>query len=290
MNINEAKNILNECGYILEDTTAKLNEGIKVDKVYTGLPDKDAYHSIINSVRGQIYDGIGEGDGREGRIFNYYFKTLIDDYDVHCTSENGEFVVTGNCIDEVDGIDLLVNCIWRIASIERKDRKTTDKNIEYEYLRYAGWPDICKLCGALSTISKKGGKTEPWSDEKKAKYEAIKKAKEEKQRAEEEARKKAEEEQKQKELDAKNEKAKIVATYKTDDKDKQRAEDAFRRCNRNLETYYSALARQLNKITDSAKWKRRIAAFYQLAIKSEDTWINSSSSKEYYFNRMITRF
>lgn len=292
MNINEAKNILNECGYILEDTTAKLNEGIRqVDKIYTGLPDKSAYHSIISSVRGQIYDGIGEGDGRTGRIFNYYFKTLIDDYDVHCTSENGEFVVTGNCIDEVDGIDLLVNCIWRIASIERKDRKTTDKNIEYEYLKYAGWSDICKLCGALTTISKKGGKTEPWSDEKKAKYEAIKKAEEEKRIAEEEAKKKAEEEQKQKELDAKNEKEKIVATYTTEAKDKQRAEDAFRRCNRNIETYYFALAKQLNKITDSAKWKRRIAAFYQFAKNlPENTWINYSSTKEYYLDRMIKRF
>lgn len=269
-----------------------MNEGIRqVDKIYTGLPDKDAYHSIIGSVRGQIYDGIGEGDGRTGRIFNYYFKTLIDDYDVHCTSENGEFVVTGNCIDEVDGIELLVNCIWRIASIERKDRKTTDKDIIYEYLKYTGWSDICKLCGALTTIRKKGGKTEPWSDEKKAKYEAIKKAEEEKRMAEEEARKKAEEEQKQKELDAKNEKEKIVATYTTDAKDKQRAEDAFRRCRRDLQLYYSALAKQLNKITDSAKWKRRIAAFYQYAINlPENTWINSNSSKEYYFDRMIRRF
>lgn len=292
MNINEAKNILNECGYILEDTTAKLNEGIRqVDKIYTGLPDKSAYHSIIGSVRGQIYDGIGEGDGRTGRIFNYYFKTLIDDYDVHCTSENGEFVVTGNCIDDVDGIELLVNCIWRIASIERKDRKTTDKDIIYEYLDNTGWSDICKLCGALTTIRKKGGQTEPWSDEKKAKYEAIKKAEEEKRKAEEEARKKAEEEQKQKELDAKNEKAKIVATYTTEAKDKQRAEDAFRRCRNDLQLYYSALAKQLNKITDSAKWKRRIAAFYQYAINLPDnTWINSSSSKEYYFDRMIRRF
>ena len=196
MELSEAKNILNECGYILEDTTVKFNEGIRqVDKIYTGLPDKIAYHNIIESVRGQIYDGIGEDDDD----FNFNFKTLIDDYDVHCTSENGEFVVTGNSIDDVDGIELLVNCIWRIASIERKDRKTTDKDILYEYLKYASWSDICKLCGALTTIRKKGGQTEPWSDEKKDKYEAIKKAEEEKRIAEEEARKKAEEEQKQKE-------------------------------------------------------------------------------------------
>ena len=174
-----------------------MNEGIRqVDKIYTGLPDKIAYHNIIESVRGQIYDGIGEDDDD----FNFNFKTLIDDYDVNCTSENGEFVVTGNSIDDVDGIELLVNCIWLIASIERKDRKTTDKDILYEYLKYASWSDICKLCGALTTIIKKGGQTEPWSDEKKDKYEAIKKAEEEKRMAEEEARKKAEEEQKQKKI------------------------------------------------------------------------------------------
>lgn len=292
MELSEAKNILNECGYILEDTTAKFNEGIRpVDKIYTGLPDKISYHNIIESVRGQIYDGIGEGGGRTGRIFNYYFKTLIDDYDVHCTSENGEFVVTGNSIDDVDGIELLVNCIWRIASIERKDRKTTDKDILYEYLKYASWSDICKLCGALTTIRKKGGQTEPWSDEKKDKYEAIKKAEEEKRIAEEEARKKAEEEQKQKELVAKNEREKIVATYTTDAKDKQRAEDAFRSCRSDIHLYYVALSRQLNRITDTYKYKRRIAAFYQYAINLPDnTWINNSSSKEYYLDRMIRMF
>ena len=79
MELSEAKNILNECGYILEDMTAKLNEGNRqVDKIYTGLPDKIAYHNIIESVRGQIYDGIGECDDD----FNFNFKTLIDDYDV----------------------------------------------------------------------------------------------------------------------------------------------------------------------------------------------------------------
>ena len=292
MKLSEAKNILNECGYILEDTTAKLNEGIRqVDKIYTGLPDKIAYHNIIKGVRGQIYDGIGKGNGRTGRIFNDYFKTLIDDYDVNCTSEYGEFVVTGNSIDDVDGIELLVNCIWRIASIERKDIKITDEDIFYEYLKYASWSDICKLCGALTTIIKKGGQTEPWSDEKKDKYEAIKKAEEEKRMAEEEARKKAEEEQKQKKLVAKIEREKIVATYTTDAKDKQRAEDAFRKCNRDIHLYYVALSRQINRITDTYKYKRRIAAFYQYAINLPDnTWINNSSSKEYYLDRMIRIF
>ena len=292
MKLSEAKNILNECGYILEDTTAKLNEGIRqVDKIYTGLPDKIAYHNIIKGVRGQIYDGIGKGNGRTGRIFNDYFKTLIDDYDVNCTSEYGEFVVTGNSIDDVDGIELLVNCIWRIASIERKDIKITDEDIFYEYLKYASWSDICKLCGALTTIIKKGGQTEPWSDEKKDKYEAIKKAEEEKRMAEEEARKKAEEEQKQKKLVAKIEREKIVATYTTDAKDKQRAEDAFRKCNRDIHLYYVALSRQSNRITDTYKYKRRIAAFYQYAINLPDnTWINNSSSKEYYLDRMIRMF
>lgn len=293
MNLNEAKKILNNCGYILKDKSVTMNEREygPIDKVYTGLADKEAYHDIIGGVRGQIYDGIGEDTGRTGKIFNYYFKTLIDDYDVHCKSENGEFVILGNYISDINGIELLVNCIWRIASIERKDRKTTNKNIEYEYLDNASWPDICKLCGALTTIRKKDGKTEPWSDEKKAKYEAIKKAEEEKRIAEEEAKKKAEEEQKQKELDAKKEKEKIVATYPTEAKDKQRAEDAFRRCNNNIEKYYWALANQLKKITDAAKWKRRVAAFYQFAKNlPENTWNNYSSTKEYYMDRMVVRF
>lgn len=293
MNINEAKNILNNCGYILTDKSVSLNENDygPLDKIYTGLANKEAYHDIIGGVRGQIYDGIGEDTGRTGKIFNYYFKPLIDAYDVHSTSENGEFVIKGNYMSDINGIELLVNCIWRIASIERKDRRTTNKNIEYEYLDNASWPDICKLCGALTKIRKNDGQSEPWSDEKRAKYEAIKKAEEEKRIAEEEAKKKAEEEQKQKELDAKKEKEKIVATYPTETKDKQRAEDAFRRCNYNIEKYYFALARQLNKITDSAKWKRRIAAFYQFAKGlPENSWHNYSSSKEYYMDRMVKRF
>ena len=143
----------------------------------------------------------------------------------------------------------------------------------------------------MTTIIKKGGQTEPWSDEKKDKYEAIKKAEEEKRMAEEEARKKAEEEQKQKELVAKNEREKIVATYTTDAKDKQRAEDAFRRCRSDIHLYYVALSRQLNRITDTYKYKRRIAAFYQYAINLPDnTWINNSSEKEYYLDRMIRMF
>lgn len=291
MNLNEAKQILNKNGYILEDMSVALNERVydgPTDKVYTGLADNGAYHNIISSVRGQIYDGIGEGSGREGRIFNYYFKSLIDDYDVDSTSENGEFVVTGNCIADYDGIELLTNCIWRIASIERKDIGTNDKNINYDYLRGANWSDICKLCGALTNIRKKDEKTEPWSDEKKAKYEAIKKAEEEKRIAEEEAKKKAEEEQKQKELDAKNETIKIMETYPTDAKDKKRAKDALSRSSEWFIHYYKLLARQLDKITDVAKWNRRIAAFYQLA--KDHSWKDQESTCEFYMNCMIDLF
>ena len=44
------------------------------DPLYTGLAYKEAYSNIISSFVGQIWDGIGESDSREGRIFNYYYK------------------------------------------------------------------------------------------------------------------------------------------------------------------------------------------------------------------------
>lgn len=290
MNLSEAKQILNKNGLILVDKT--LNERTEGDAyVYTGLPYKDEYSSIIHAIHGQIYDGIGEGGGRTGAIYRHYFEPLMD---VNTKNVNGEFVLTLYHLNS-DMIDLLSNCIWRTASIERNDNgDTNNRDIYYDYLR-ADWKDICKLQGALKKWVKSNNgsngyeNNKPWSDEKRDSYELKKKTAEEKQRQEAEAKKKAEEEQKQKELDAKNEKIKIIETYPTDAKDKKRAEDALRRTTNNyIETYYKLLAQQLNKITDKDKWKRRIAAFYQLA--KDHSWRSTESTYDFYMNRMIDRF
>ena len=62
------------------EESAKLKEAFNspngVDPLYTGLAYKEAYANIISSFVGQIWDGIGESDSREGRIFNYYYKEL----------------------------------------------------------------------------------------------------------------------------------------------------------------------------------------------------------------------
>ena len=119
------------------------------DKVYTGLAyDGGDYASIISSFVGQIWDGIGEGDGREGRIFNYYYKEL--DY-ISSHSEDGEFVVDVSPYD----VEQLVRGIWRVAQIERNDNGWTDKDHYYDYLD-ANWKDICKLNAALNAAIKNG--------------------------------------------------------------------------------------------------------------------------------------
>ena len=255
-------------------------------KIYTGLPYKNDYHSIISSFVGQIWDGIGEGDGREGRIFNYYYKHL--DY-VHAGEENGEFVIDVY----PDDIDQLVRGIWRVAQIERNDNGSTDKNIYYDYLD-ANWSDICKLQGALTAIAKRYNqdpsnfKNEPWSDEKKAANDArIAKAKadaEAKAAAEKKAKEEAEAAEKarfdQKQVD-------IVANIHPEAKDIMRAEDAWKRTfnkSGRLQNLYYQMQRQLDKITDLNKAKRRIVAFYQEALKhpeadSYDYWIKRFKEK-----------
>lgn len=137
-------------------TESKLKESSK-DKVYTGLAyDGGSYTEIINSVVRQIWDGIGEGDGSEGRIFNYDYRNL--DY-VRSHSENGEFVVDIYLID----VEQLVRCIWHIAQIERNDKGWTDRDHYYCYLN-ANWKDVCELNAALKAAI---DVNQPWSKEKK---------------------------------------------------------------------------------------------------------------------------
>ena len=107
--------------------------------LYTGLAYKEAYSSIISSFVGQIWDGIGEGDGREGRIFNVRSECI-----------NGEFVI----YVEPYALEQLIRGIWRVAQIERSDEGATDKNMYYDYLD-ADWSDICKLQGTLNSIAKR---------------------------------------------------------------------------------------------------------------------------------------
>lgn len=246
------------------------------DPLYTGLAYKEAYTNIISSFVGQIWDGIGESDSREGRIFNYYYKEL--DY-VRSGIINGEFVIY---IDPY-ALDQLIRGIWRVAQIERNDNGSTNKNIYYDYLD-ADWSDICKLQGTLKSISKRWSqdpsnfKNEPWSDEKKAENDArIAKAK-----ANEETRKAAEKKARE-EAEAKKEADfnTKINTIVPDAKDIKRAKDAWFRSNNSVSKLYSALESQLNRIEDIDKAKRRIIAFYNEALKH-------SESND--FNRVITWF
>lgn len=246
------------------------------DPLYTGLAYKETYTNIISSFVGQIWDGIGESDSREGRIFNYYYKEL--DY-VRSGIINGEFVIY---IDPY-ALDQLIRGIWRVAQIERNDNGSTNKNIYYDYLD-ADWSDICKLQGTLKSISKRWSqdpsnfKNEPWSDEKKAENDArIAKAK-----ADEETRKAAEKKARE-EAEAKKEADfnTKINTIVPDAKDIKRAKDAWFRSNNSVSKLYSALESQLNRIEDIDKAKRRIIAFYNEALKH-------SESND--FNRVITWF
>lgn len=246
------------------------------DPLYTGLAYKEAYTNIISSFVGQIWDGIGESDSREGRIFNYYYKEL--DY-VRSGIINGEFVIY---IDPY-ALDQLIRGIWRVAQIERNDNGSTNKNIYYDYLD-ADWSDICKLQGTLKSISKRWSqdpsnfKNEPWSDEKKAENDArIAKAK-----ANEETRKAAEKKARE-EAEAKKEADfnTKINTIVPDAKDIKRAKDAWFRSNNSVSKLYSALESQLNRIEDIDKAKRRIIAFYNEALKH-------SESND--FNKVITWF
>ena len=246
------------------------------DPLYTGLAYKEAYANIISSFVGQIWDGIGESDSREGRIFNYYYKEL--DY-VRSSSINGEFVI----YVEPYALEQLIRGIWRVAQIERSDNGSTDKNIYYDYLD-ANWSDICKLQGTLNAIAKRWNqdpsnfKNEPWSDEKKSTSDArIAKAK-----ADEEARKATEQKAKE-EAEAKKEADfnTKINTIVPDAKDIKRAKDAWLRSNNSISKLYWALKLQLNRIENIDKAKRRIIAFYNEAL-------NHPKAND--FNNVITWF
>lgn len=236
------------------------------EPLYTGLAYKDVYLNIISSFVGQIWDGIGEGDSKEGRIFNYYYKDL--DY-IRSGSINGEFVIYVDLYD----LDQLIRGIWRVAQIERSDEDTTNKNMYYDYLD-ANWSDICKLQGTLNSIAKRWSqdpssfKNEPWSDEKKAANDArVAKAK-----ADEEAKVAAEQKAKEdaeikKEADFNTK----ITTIIPDAKDEKRAKDAWSRSDGNLYKLFQTLLSQLNRIEDIEKAKRRIIAFYKEALKHSDT-------------------
>lgn len=235
----------------------------ETEKIYTGLAYKEDYVNIINSVPGQITDGIGEGSGRTSAIFRYYFDCISY---IGCENINGEFVIDAYHSD----LPTIVNCIWRIAKIEREDNgDVNNKNIYYEYLK-ADWSDICKLQGALNKIIKASRQTEPWSDEAHATSDArIAKARadaEAKEAAEQEAKEAAEREVAEKKA-AKV--ANITSSITPDAKDLMRAETAWPYMSNDARDFLKKLQIQLNKIKDAAKEKRRIVAFYNELLKHE---------------------
>lgn len=250
--------------------------------LYTGLAYKEVYSNIISSFVGQIYDGIGENDGREGRIFNYYYREL--DY-VRSGCINGELVIYA----EPYALEQLIRGIWRTAQIERNDEGATDKNMYYDYLD-ANWSDICKLQGTLNSIAKRWSqdpsnfKNEPWSDEKKAANDArIAKAKadaEAKIAAEKKAKEEAEA-KKAAEIDTK------INTIIPDAKDIQRARSAWSRSNDSVSKLYWNLKSQLNRIEDVDKAKRRIIAFYNEALKHPES--DNFNSAITWFKDLIDR-
>lgn len=235
----------------------------ETEKIYTGLAYKEDYVNIINSVPGQISDGIGEGSGRTSAIFRYYFDCISY---IGCENINGEFVIDAYHSD----LPTIVNCIWRIAKIEREDNgDVNNKNIYYEYLD-ADWSDICKLQGVLNKIIKASRQTEPWSDEAHAASDArIAKARadaEAKEAAEQEAKEAAEREVAEKKA-AKV--ANITSSITPDAKDLMRAETAWSYMSNDARDFLRKLQIQLNKIKDAAKEKRRIVAFYNELLKHE---------------------
>ena len=235
----------------------------ETEKVYTGLAYKEDYVNIINSVPGQISDGIGEGSGRTSAIFRHYFECISY---IRCENINGEFVIDAYHSD----LPTIVNCIWRIAKIEREDNGNVDnKNIYYYYLD-ANWSDICKLQGSLNKIIKAGRQTEPWSDEAHAASDArvakAQAAAEAKKAAEQEAKEAAEREAAEKKA-AKV--ANVTSSITPDAKDLMRAETAWPRVSNDARDFLKKLQLQLNKIKDAAKEKRRIVAFYNELLKHE---------------------
>lgn len=278
MNLNEAKSILHKNGLMLVDRA--LNESGHGDNYYTGLLYKNGeYAEIISSAIAQITDGIGEGSDRTAGIFRYYFRDLVDGVDT--SDENGELVI--NC--PAYCLRLLMNCIWRVASIEREDNGSKDRDIYYDYLD-GDWKDICKLNAAIKKIIDNGFNTQPMTEEQKqdrlnkieiAKQKAEEKAKAAAEKAKIEAEKAeqeriAKEEEKKKQLQDKIEEIdRKLSEIKPDEKDMMRANDANRRYSKSLFDYFDkGLLAQLNKIKDDDKKRRRIAAFFRVAKENRD--------------------
>lgn len=235
--------------------------------LYTGLAYNEEYAGIISSVRGQIYDGIGEGSGREAAIFRHYFEPFAT---THSLSKNGELVIYNDGFRFTSyEVEQLVRCIWRIAQIERKNNgKPDEKNISYDYLDGVSWSAICKLNGKLNAIAKemdKGTfKNEPWTEEKAQEnrdgIEAKKKATEE-----EKARKEAEEKDRKEQREIEFEK--FISSHEPDAKDRDRAYNAWQKTKDLKKSYgyygyYDEFSNQRNLIKDDAKLIRRTIAFY----------------------------
>lgn len=257
MDLNEAKIVLHENGLKLVDNF--LNEDSD-NLVYTGLLYGDGtYAHIISRAIGQVTDGIGEGSGRTAAIFRHYYDGLVGA--IHTKNANGELAI--NDLGRYY-IEDLISCIWRVASIERKDNRTEERNINYQYLGDVSWYEICKLQSALKKIVDNGFKTEPMSEEEKQKK--LDKIKVAKEKAAQKAKEEAEqaEQKKQAELNDRLNKVESVLNQITPDaKDEKRAEDAWNRYNTDFYSlFYKGLVAQLKKITDENKKKRRIAAFY----------------------------
>lgn len=114
-------------------------------KIFTGVKTSDEMYGILNAVRAQASDGIGEGSGRESAIFRHYYEYLSY---IHYGSENDELYI--QC--EAEDLNQIIRCIFRIAQIERNDEGVRDKNMYYDYLD-ASWTSVCKLTGALRKLA-----------------------------------------------------------------------------------------------------------------------------------------
>lgn len=256
--------------------------GLGEKKVYTGLQYKDVYVGIISSVEGQIYDGIGEGFDRQSKMFQWNYEPLIDGCRIKTSNENGELVLEWPPAwmpighhGEI-GLQLLAKCINSIARIERDDsgwQKSDD--LKYEYLDGATGRDVRVITNVFKKLADAEDENEPWSEDK---AEAVRQREEDRKAAEEETKRKADEEEAQKAFEKDQRINNAIDSTEPDSKDEQRAKDAARRAEYQRHTnkrisfmpaFYRLWQIQDAKITDEAKRKRRVVAFYNEAQKHE---------------------
>lgn len=265
--------ILNEYG-----RPGRRYPGLGEKKVYTGLQYKDVYVGIISSVEGQIYDGIGEGFDRQSKMFQWNYAPLIDDCRIKTSNENGELVLEWPPAwmpighhGEI-GLNLLARCINSIAHIERDDsgsKKSDD--LKYDYLDGATGRDVRVITNVLKKLADTEDENEPWSEDK---AEAVRQREEDRKAAEEEAKRKADEEEAQKAFEKDQRINDAIDDTVPDIKDKQRAKDAaMKAAHQNrmsfMSAFYDLWKAQNARITDEAKRKRRVVAFYNEAQKHE---------------------